>query len=455
MSKAILVAGLGFGDEGKGTITQYLASEIKADMVVRYNGGAQAAHNVYAQDGRHHTFSQFGSATFEGVPTFISRHVIVDPAAFMKEEWDLYEKGMKGAYKKVLFDRNALVVTPFHSAANRLREILRGDGKHGSCGMGIGETKQDSLSSHNDSVTMGDLSDKATLLRKFKSIQERKYEEFKSQVLDVSLPDVAHRALRWFTFPTERVEHMAGRLHDLKGVFTTVDSDDLPSLLHGKNLVFEGAQGALLDQDYGFQPYTAWTDATFTGARQILDAAGYDGDIWKVGVMRSYMTRHGAGPFPTHDQIFQVEEGGIKELVLDRHNGTGLWQGSFRVGAPDVLMTRYALDVVGGVDEIAMTHIDQRHHFDWIGVGYAVHDEEDEPFFQFGSPSHRALDIHIQKNPTYAHQQRLAEALTRVAPCYERAPKDTDGFLHIMKQHLQTPIGIISTGCEPSKKFRP
>jgi len=225
-------------------------------------------------------------------------------------------------------------------------------------------------------------------------------------------------------------------------------------MFRGKNLVFEGAQGVLLDQDYGFQPYTAWTDATFTGARQILDAAGYDGDIWKVGVMRSYMTRHGAGPLPTQDEIFGIEDGKIKELVFDKHNGMGLWQREFRIGTPDVLLTRYALEVLGGVDEIAMTHIDQREHFMWLCSGYSVYEEEDEVMFQFGSPAHRALDIHVEKRPTYAGQEYLAKALSNVVPIYERAPKDTDAFLHIMKQHLRTPIGIISTGPGPDKKFR-
>src|SRR5579864_7866772 len=94
MSKVFLVQGLGYGDEGKGSIVDYLVRQEKAPLVVRFNGGAQAAHNVVTDDGRHHTFTQFGSGTFAGARTFLSRFMIVNPFTLLTEAKALEQKGV-------------------------------------------------------------------------------------------------------------------------------------------------------------------------------------------------------------------------------------------------------------------------------------------------------------------------------------------------------------------------
>ena len=140
MRGAIVVAGLGFGDEGKGTTVDWLVRRHESALVVRYNGGAQAAHNVVLPDGRHHTFSQFGSGTLAGAETFLSRYMLVNPSAMLNEAAGLAGLGVVDPLSRVHVDEDALITTPFHIAANRAREQARGDGRHGSCGMGIRET---------------------------------------------------------------------------------------------------------------------------------------------------------------------------------------------------------------------------------------------------------------------------------------------------------------------------
>ena len=135
--KAFLVAGLGFGDEGKGSIVDYLVRRENARTVVRFNGGAQAAHNVVTPEGAHHTFAQFGSGSFAGAETVLSKFVMVNPPALLKEAAALKGKGVE---PQVYVDKAALVTTPFHVAVNRIKESRRGSGRHGSCGMGIFET---------------------------------------------------------------------------------------------------------------------------------------------------------------------------------------------------------------------------------------------------------------------------------------------------------------------------
>lgn len=143
---ALVVADLGFGDAGKGSSVDFLVRAYKAHTVVRYNGGAQAGHNVVTQDGRQHVFAQFGSGTFvPGVQTHLSRHMLVNPVSMLDEEEHLCSLSVSDAFHRTTIDEEALIITPFHQAANRLREYARGKDRHGSCGRGIGETMTDAL----------------------------------------------------------------------------------------------------------------------------------------------------------------------------------------------------------------------------------------------------------------------------------------------------------------------
>src|SRR5688572_4356148 len=152
--RAIILSGLGYGDEGKGTWTDFLARTEQVHTVVRFNGGAQAGHNVVTPDGRHHTSAQFGSGTLvRGVNTHLSRFMLLNPIRLLKEDAELHALAIKDALARTSIDRRALVTTPFQVAANRLRELARGDGRHGSCGMGIGETMSDWLTYESRMVT--------------------------------------------------------------------------------------------------------------------------------------------------------------------------------------------------------------------------------------------------------------------------------------------------------------
>ena len=138
--KAAIVVNLGFGDSGKGTIVDYLVRRERAELVVRYNGGAQAGHNVVTADGRHHTFAQFGAGTFaEGCRTHLTETVVVHPSALVVEERYLQRAGISDAWERITIAPDALVTTPFHQSLGRLREQAR-DKPHGTCGVGVGET---------------------------------------------------------------------------------------------------------------------------------------------------------------------------------------------------------------------------------------------------------------------------------------------------------------------------
>src|SRR5215813_11082770 len=124
--RAFIVVDLGFGDSGKGLLTDFLVRRTSAGLVVRFNGGAQAGHRVIAPDGRSHTFAQFGAGTLAGGRTFLSRHVLVHPTALLREGAALEQSGVREVFSRIAISENARLITPFHQAANRLREMIRG-----------------------------------------------------------------------------------------------------------------------------------------------------------------------------------------------------------------------------------------------------------------------------------------------------------------------------------------
>ena len=348
-----LITDLGFGDSGKGTLTDTLVERLGAGWVVRFNGGAQAGHNVVLADGRHHTFSQFGAATFQpGVRTFLSRYMVIHPGGLLEEARALSKKGVPDAMERLHIDPEARVITPFHQAANRLREVLRGEARHGSCGLGVGETMHHSLEYSGEGVVARDLADPSDLERKLARIQQRYWSEFRPWRRELAEHPLAKSELETL----ESAEATELFLAQALAVAGRVGEERPRSGV----VVFEGAQGVLLDEWRGFHPYTTWSTCTFDNALDLLSEWG--GQAVRLGVIRSYLTRHGAGPFPTEDVDLKLAE---------PHNAWGPWQEGFRRGWLDLPLLRYAVEACGGVDGLAVTHLDCCVAHDWhVATGY-------------------------------------------------------------------------------------
>lgn len=339
---AVVVADLGFGDSGKGTMTDWLVRHYGARMVVRYNGGAQAGHTV-VDGGRRHTFAQFGAGTLvEGVETHLGPPMIVHPAGLLREASVLADLGIGDALERLSIDPRARLITPFLQATGRLREVLRGAHRHGSCGLGVGETVQDGLEFPEDGLRAADLFDPATLRAKLIRQQNRKWAEFASRRREILTTPEGAREMAVLESATVGEEWMA------MAVSLTRRVRIQPLDLKGGSLIFEGAQGVLLDEWRGFHPHTTWSTCTFDNALEML--RDWQDPILRLGVIRSYATRHGAGPFPTEDPNLRFEE-------PDNH--TGVWQGPFRLGWLDAVLTRYAIECCGQVDGLAVTHLDR------------------------------------------------------------------------------------------------
>jgi adenylosuccinate synthase len=412
----VIVADLGFGDAGKGTIVDWLASpyaaasaaglESRPSAVVRFSGGAQAAHNVVTPDGRHHTFAQFGSGTLWGVPTFLSRFMLVDPFALADEADHLASLGVPDPLALVSIDRDALLTTPYHALANRAKEAARGTARHGSCGMGIGEAMAFAAAHPDLAPRAGDTQDQRLLA-------------WKLAQLEAFYRDVV--GLRDAPLPEELVETLTA----FGQAMAIVDRSHLRPLLAAGSVIFEGSQGILLDQDFAFHPFATYATTTFDNAETLLAEAGQPASARRVGVMRTYLTRHGAGPFPT-------EDASLAAWLPEAHNGLGRWQGAWRVGNLDLMLLRYALAVAGGADELAVTHLDRLSAPVDVTDGYEV---DGDMVDAIPVPAVRG---HL------AAQRDLAEWLARARPA--RTVAVADDRVGAVETVLGVPVTIASRG---------
>lgn len=348
--KAILLAGLAYGDEGKGSVADYLVRRELATAVVRYNGGAQAAHRVVLPCGKAHVFAQFGSGTLvPKVRTHLSRFMLVEPLGLMREEEHLRNLGITDAFDRLTIDAEAPVITPFHIATNRLLEASRGANRHGSCGLGIGETVEDIKELGDLVLRVKDLSKLSQTQEKLEETRKRKLAKIEDLIPKISPSMHLHLQLlqnyQAASGYAERYRHFATKIQIVPGSY-------LEHLTQTGVLVFEGAQGLLLDPSFGTPPHVTKTDITFNNAFTLLSEVGYSHPVRKVGVVRAYHTRHGNGPFPTFDAE-------LSTILADAANKDHDWQGKFKVGYFDADQTAYAIKSLGGIDELAITCLDR------------------------------------------------------------------------------------------------
>ncbi len=487
--QVILVADLGYGDAGKGSIVDFLTRQWSARTIIRYNGGAQAAHNVIDPNGAHHTFAQFGSGTLvPGVRTHLSRFMLVDPLSLLREERHLQTLGITDALDRLTIDREALLTTPYHQALNRLREIARDCDRHGSCGLGVGETMADALALGERAPRIGNLLDPIGLKQKLQTLREWKLPQL--QALRADLPDTEEvRRERAVIEDAHFLDFLVEAYRRLAQQITIVEPSYLSKVLAAGTVIFEGAQGVLLDEWYGFHPYTTWSTTTFHNADALLQEQPYDGQIARLGVLRAYATRHGPGPFVTEDTA-------LTAVLPEAHNVPNAWQLAMRVGHFDAVATRYALAVIGHVDLLAVTHVDRlRALQEWkIATHYTYHGKSTDlsrsnlgPKVDENPPLspldfHTALqprsgckcpagakldlpdladffvmqgealtDIRMSERPDLEYQEQLTARLQQCHPRYEvqragEAAAAVSSFLSQIEREVSVPIGLISAG---------
>ncbi len=447
MSKtSYIVGGLGFGDEGKGRLVDYLVRRFGLDKVVRYNGGPQAAHHVVTPEGLQHCCAQVGAGSLvPGVKTYLSRHMLVNPLQLETEIEVLSAKGINDMWERIFIDENCFIVTPFHRLMNQIRELLRGANRHGSCGKGVGEAAIDVATYGNSlMLQMKDLTDPDWLWQKLTAIKQQKIALAKelTKVIGPTL-EVRLRIQELYNYD---LDLLIENYIYLGRFFHILSYQQFQKEIALGNAVFEGAQGMLLHRDLGFVPHVTQSDTSFTNAENLLAEAEFSGEVKRLAVIRGYYTRHGAGPFVTEDAA-------MSQYVAGCHNESNKWQGEFRLGWFDLLMARYALEHLGAVDGIAITNLDRMTDCPAIKVAMAYQHYEDPAV----SPLVRGWGLVQGLRPSKsAPVQSVPHALSRCRPVYKSDPSwritDESGFkpnspyLKFLAEQLKVPVVATAFG---------
>jgi adenylosuccinate synthase len=406
---------LGYGDEGKGSLTDALVRKYNAKLVVRFNGGPQAAHNVVLPDGRHHEFHQFGSGTFAGAKTHLDSQMLIEPYALINEAIALERKGVESPLDLLSLDPDCLVITPWHWMMNRAMEIMRGGERHGSCGYGVGECRYDQIYNglmlrvHDIGSTYG--------LKQLQKIKDNKLSTIRRMAYNH--PEINSLfGVMEAEDPDQLMRYYDTSIGDRK-IYSTRHRLIRNALMNnGPDVVFEGAQGVLLDEKWGFAPYNSWTDTTFARAVYLCESGDIGMTPKKIGVLRAYSTRHGMGPF-----VSAACPGEPMVLKGGEHNQTNPWQGSFRRGYFDMVAAQYALDCCGGVDTLAVTCLDN------LGSRWPWIDE----YMQVGNLRYRALrpdmtSLLMESIPADIHWQKKEDAIA------------------VIEKQLNVRVGLTSSG---------
>lgn len=322
----IAVIGGLFGDCGKGKVVSSLALSYKTPLIIRFSGGQQAGHRVVLKDGRSHIFSNFGSATLNNCPTYWSKYCTFDPIATLKELIELKE-----LCEPVLFvDGECPVTTPYDQFANIENEKRN---NHGTCGYGVGQTHQREEDHYH--LKVRDLQYPFVFKEKLKLI-ESYYKKF-----HLNNDEYIRNCSQLFEF-TDNILI----LNDCSNKHNKLSNYD--------EWIFEGSQGLLLDQNYGFFPHVTRSN---TGIKNIYETwPVYRPEIYIV--IRAYLTRHGNGPLPNEE---------YSHLIPDNpheHNKFGI-QGRFKKTILDLNLLKYAIgsDPYIGKKTLVITCLDVMKKF--------------------------------------------------------------------------------------------
>jgi adenylosuccinate synthase len=422
--RSYVVAGLHFGDEGKGTIVDFLAREKENPIIVKC-GGPQAAHNVVTPEGLHHTFAQLGSGMFvEGARTVLSQHMYVEPLAFMFEHKIFEEKVKRDITKDIYIDGRCCIVTPYQKIVGRL--VAKSLGRS-TCGMGVGMAVDDRRSGLH--ICMRDIP-KTDLLRKKLG-----------HVIDYN-KDKLHRDIE-FHINVDDIIKMYEEFYETYQIIDTTQY--IYGERFGSTLIYEGSQGSLLVPNLGFAPHIS--KATITSDVMYSDARNVYTSPIIIGVMRSYSHRHGVGPFPMANTAD----------IPESYNTNNEWQGQFRTGLFDPVLLKYVLDRAR-VDSLAVTHLDRFPGAYPLCDSY-LYDAEITNMRDFGRHmSWRKRFGEVEVTNMRRHEVRTGEYLDRCRLSINRYNdyiiEDADEFLKYLESIFKKKIAISSYGpCATDKRW--
>lgn len=410
--KVDVLLGLQWGDEGKGKVVDVLTPNY--DVIARFQGGPNAGHTLEFE-GQKYVLRSIPSGIFQGGKVnIIGNGVVLAPDLFMAEAKELEKSGhdLKG---RLHISKKAHLIMPTHRVLDRALEAAKGKSKVGTTGKGIGPTYTDKVS--RNGLRVGDIFE--GFEEKYAAHKARHEQMLKN--LGYTDYDISEDEKKWM----EGVEYMRQ--------FHIVDSEhEVNNLLReGKSILCEGAQGTMLDIDFGSYPFVTSSNTICAGACIGLGLGPNKiGNVY--GIMKAYCTRVGAGPFPT--ELFDETGALIRKLGHEFGAVTGRER---RCGWIDLVALKYAI-MVNGVTELIMMKSDVLDGFDTIKacVAYKQNGKEINYF---------PYDINDGIEPVYAELPGWKTDMTSFTS-EEQFPKEFNDYIAFLEKELETPIRIISIG---------
>lgn len=417
MNKVDVLLGLQWGDEGKGKIVDVLTP--KYDVIGRFQGGPNAGHTLEF-DGIKHVLHTIPSGIFhDGVKNVVGNGVVIDPVILKKEIDALIEMGVK-VNEKLAISKKAHIILPTHRLLDAASEKAKGKEKIGSTLKGIGPTYMDKTG--RNGIRVGDL-----FLPDFKERYQKLVEKH-SQILK----------FHEFDYDLSELEPAFYEGVDLIKSLTVIDSEHYVNnaMQTGKTVLAEGAQGTLLDVDFGSYPFVTSSNTTAAGTCTGLGVApNRVGDVF--GIFKAYCTRVGSGPFPT--ELFD-EDG--KTLATVGHEFGATTGRPRRCGWIDLPALKYAI-MINGVTQLIMMKADVLDGFDTIKVCTHYNlDGEKIDYMPYDIVS-------TEVKPIYKELPGWKTDLTKLSSIDE-IPAELNNYIEYLEQELHVPITIVSVG--PDRK---
>lgn len=416
MGKNVVVIGTQWGDEGKGKVVDLLTD--RAQAVARFQGGHNAGHTLVI-DGEQTVLHLIPSGILrDNVRCLIGNGVVLSPAALL-EEVEMLEKGGVPARERLALSESCPLILPYHVALDHAREKARGKKAIGTTGRGIGPAYEDKVSRRG--IRLGELMDVDHFKERLREVMEyHNYaleNYFKCDAVDYN--QVLDEALGQREQLISLVEDIPGLLHNMRR--------------EGKNILFEGAQGALLDIDHGTYPYVTSSNTTAGGAASGSGVGPRDLD-YILGIVKAYTTRVGAGPFPTELFDDDGEHLGVKGHEFGATTGR-----KRRCGWLDTVALRRSLDI-NSVTGLCITKLDVLDGLETIKicVSYQLDGEEvDTPPV--------GADRFEQCTPNYIEVPGWKDS-TVGAQSYDDLPRNARDYLKKVEELTERPVDVISTG---------
>jgi adenylosuccinate synthase len=414
----VAVVGAQWGDEGKGKIVDWLSE--RADVVVRFQGGHNAGHTLVI-NGVTFKLSLLPSGILRpGKLSVIGNGVVIDPWALIAEIEKLTKQGVTINRDNLRIAGNATLILPLHSELDKLREAAAGDGKIGTTGRGIGPAYEDKVGRR--AIRVNDLSDLATIGPKI----DRMLTHHNALRRGMGQPE--HTAA---TIMAQLAEIAPKILPFSDAVWAKLDD----MRREGKRILFEGAQGILLDIDHGTYPYVTSSN-TVAGQAAAGSGLGPSAVSYVLGICKAYTTRVGSGPFPTE------QANDVGEWIGARGHEFGTVTGrKRRVGWFDAVLVRQAIKT-SGIQGIALTKLDVLDGLDEIkvSVGYKLDGKRIDLF-----PA--AEDQQARVEPIYESFEGW-KGTTAGARSWSALPAQAVKYVRYLEELIQCPIAMLSTSPE-------